>query len=380
MKFLTRIFLISLLAAQLISAQISLIEQKPPGKVVAYSDAKSGIFIGSPSLLILPNGNYLASHDFFGKSLSQGITHIYKSTDQGNSWEKIAELKNQFWSNLFKMGDTIYIMGTTKEYGAVVIRKSTDFGYTWTTPRDKFTGILLNDGEYHTAPVPVVINNGKIWRSMEDRNPPTDWGKNFRAFVMSAPINSDLLNAENWECTNRLSYDPKWPGSAWLEGNVVETPKGYLWNILRNHTKTGEKAAVTKVGLTGKVLSFDPNSGFIDFPGGSVKFTIRFDSVSNKYYSITNYIPFEYKNGNPERTRNTLALTVSDDLINWYVDSIILHSEDVESIGFQYVDFRFEGDDIIFLSRTAYYQNDGHKTNQHDSNYLTFHRLKDFRK
>lgn len=358
---------------------ISLTATDPPGTVVAHSKSESGMYIGSPSLLILSNGNYLASHDFFGKSLSTGETHIYRSQDKGKNWVLIAELENQFWSTLFLLKGEVYLMGTTREYGSVIIRRSVDGGMTWTKPTSKKNGILLDDGEYHTAPVPLVIHEGRIWRSMEDRNPPTDWGKYFRAFVMSAPLDSDLLDAASWESTNRLSYDQSWPGSAWLEGNVVETPHGYLWNILRNHTETGGKAAVTKVGLTGKVLTFDPNTGFIDFPGGSVKFTIRRDEVTGKYFSLTNYIPDEYQGGNPERTRNTLALISSKNLIDWKIEKVILESDDISAVGFQYADFRFEGDDIIFLSRTAFYETGGVKTSQHDSNYLTFHRINNFR-
>lgn len=351
----------------------------PPGTVIAHSPVASKKYIGSPSLLILPNGNYLASHDFFGPKIKQAETFVYKSANRGISWQLISNVKNQFWSNLFYLKGNVYLMGTTREYGSVVIRRSTDNGQTWTTPTNSNNGILLNVGEYHTAPVPIVIHNGRIWRSMEDRYPPTDWGKYFRTFVMSAPIDSDLLKSENWESTNRLSYDHNWPGSAWLEGNLVVTPHGYLWNILRNHTDNGNSAAIVKVGLTGKVVTFDHENDFIYFPGGSVKFTIRFDELSEKYYSLTNYIPEKYMGGNPERTRNTLALISSEDLLDWKVDEIILQDPSISNVGFQYVDFQFEGNDIIFVSRTAYFDKDGFGTTQHDSNYLTFHRIENFR-
>ena len=37
-----------------------------PGVVIDYSPAETGKYIGSPSIAILPNGYYVASHDFFG--------------------------------------------------------------------------------------------------------------------------------------------------------------------------------------------------------------------------------------------------------------------------------------------------------------------------
>ncbi|MBR2465887.1 MAG: hypothetical protein IKB38_03020 [Clostridia bacterium] len=47
-----------------------------------------------------------------------------------------------------------------------------------------------------------------------------------------------------------------------------------------------------------------------------------------------------------------------------------------DKVGFQYVDFEFDGDDVIFLCRTAI----NGAASYHDSNCQTFHRIKDFRK
>ena len=62
---------------------------------------------------------------------------------------------------------------------------------------------------------------------------------------------------------------------------------------------------------------------------------------------------------------------------NWKVacDLLDKRNEDMGKVGFQYVDFEFEGDDLIYLCRTAI--NDAHSF--HDSNYQTFHRIKNFR-
>jgi hypothetical protein len=43
--------------------------------------------------------------------------------------------------------------------------------------------------------------------------------------------------------------------------------------------------------------------------------------------------------------------------------------------GFQYADWQFDGDDLIYLVRTSY--DGGH--NYHDANRITFHRIEDFR-
>jgi len=44
-------------------------------------------------------------------------------------------------------------------------------------------------------------------------------------------------------------------------------------------------------------------------------------------------------------------------------------------VGFQYVSFLIDGDDILYLCRTAMNQ----ARNFHDANYITFHRIERFR-
>mgnify|MGYP000989627967 FL=1 len=82
---------------------------------------------------------------------------------------------------------------------------------------------------------------------------------------------------------------------------------------------------------------------------------------------------------NPGGIRNTLALTCSPDLLHWTVRCILLYHPDVAKHGFQYVDWLFDGADIIAACRTAYDDGLGGAHNNHDANFLTFHRWTDFR-
>jgi len=47
-------------------------------------------------------------------------------------------------------------------------------------------------------PVPVLVHGGRIWRAMEDAAGGTQWGKRYRAMMMSTPADADLLNAKSW--------------------------------------------------------------------------------------------------------------------------------------------------------------------------------------
>ncbi|MBI2924732.1 MAG: exo-alpha-sialidase [Verrucomicrobia bacterium] len=356
----------------------------PPGVVIAHSPASSGIYLGSPSIALLPDGSLVASHDLFGPSTTHDRTRVFASKDRGATWQRLTEIEGQFWSSLFAHRGALYLMGTSRQDGHAIIRRSTDSGRSWTTPKDHDTGLLLADGQYHCAPVPVVVHNGRLWRAMEDAMGPGGWGNRFNAFMMSAPADADLLKAANWTVSNRLGRDAAWLDGkfgGWLEGNAVVTPDGRIVNILRVDFRAGsEKAAMIDISADGTRATFDPQRGFIDFPGGCKKFTIRRDLREGGYWSLSNFVPESQRGANPERTRNTLALVHSSDLRRWEVRCLLLHHPDRERHGFQYVDWQFDGDDLIAAVRTAFDDEEGGAHNQHDANFITFHRVQSFRR
>jgi hypothetical protein len=164
------------------------------------------------------------------------------------------------------------------------------------------------------------------------------------------------------------------------------SPDGGIWNMLRvdNKTSAQEYAAMVKISADGTRSTFDRQTGFIPFAGGAKKFTIRYDSTSHLYWTLSNIIPEEVKKANPGKNpasiRNTLALSYSADLKDWQVKKIIFQHPDVIKHGFQYVDWLFDGKHILLACRTAYDDDFEGAHNNHDANYLTFYRIKKFRK
>ncbi|MEW6235399.1 MAG: sialidase family protein, partial [Candidatus Omnitrophota bacterium] len=292
-------------------------EQDPLKHVVHFSPPCTGIYLGSPTLVRLDNGDILAAMDQFGpgapRSSATGRNNmglLFRSKNNGETWRFVTCFETDFWASLFIHKGAVYYLGCSEEYGSIVIRKSEDNGETWTKPIDAETGLLFSgtggqpDGpNYHCAPMPVVEHKGRLYRAFENCAPPS-WPAGFRALVISADADADLLKASSWIMSNHLIYDqetdppefakgaehlPGGKAAGWLEGNIVIAPDGRMFDILRaNSLPVADRAAMVLVEDKGRKVSFDPKTGFIEFPGGMSKFSIRRDPQTGVYWTLAN--------------------------------------------------------------------------------------------
>ena len=338
----------------------------------------SGRYLCSPSLVRHPDGFLLASMDLFAGSHPQNLTLIFRSDDDGETWHYVSELMPCFWGKMFIHKGELYMLSCSTEYGDLLIGKSIDGGKTFSSPVCLLRGSNGKNGNsgVHKNPQNILIHGGRLYNTLE-------WGawanKEYchAAMVMSCDINDDLMVPENWSFTPPRKFDPGFAPEVshlpnctmTIEGTLVKDPDGKLLTLMRFG---GDRCI-----LAYKADENDPEaileySHCIPFPANLSKFTIKQDSVTKKYYSIASRL-----HETISTRRNLLSLMASDDLYNWYVVSDLLDysKEDPDKIGFQYVDFEFEGDDILYLCRTA--MNNAH--NYHDANYSTFHRIKNFR-
>ena len=84
----------------------------PPGVVIDKSTDFQNIYIGSPSIEILPDGTYVASHDFFGPDTNVDLrTQVFESKDRGKTWTKIGAIPSQRASYLFYVKGALYAIG-----------------------------------------------------------------------------------------------------------------------------------------------------------------------------------------------------------------------------------------------------------------------------
>lgn len=374
------------------------------GKVVFESENLFNRSVASPSILVLPNGDYLISHTY------NRYTMIHVSKDKGQSWTLLSRVFSLNFATLFEHKGNVYLTGTLNAVqgdlrGDIVIVRSTDNGRTWSEPKDENTGILFR-GLFHTAPVPVVKHQGKIWRAYEEVfNLSED--RDFHAFVAGADEDADLLKASSWMRTNSIRYEESWINASvpnWLEGNVVVTPEDKLVNFLRLETRSqigtsyaitgpaqgkprNEIAAVIEIDVADMKAEFrnEPRN-YVHFPGGETKFTIRYDPVSKLYWTIANKITsfkhtnYHYDYDGNWHQRNVLVLMSSPNLVDWEEKRMLLrwnegaHLRTWDIFGFQYADWQFDQEDLVYVSRTSWY---GRR--YHDANMIVFHRVKNFR-
>ncbi|KAK3283594.1 hypothetical protein CYMTET_8717 [Cymbomonas tetramitiformis] len=368
---------------------------------VALKPEATGVYLGSPSIVRCPlNGNLIASHDYFGdiddQRATQFNTSIFVSDDEGVSWKFTTNVTGTYWSNLWEHKGFVYLMGTAGDnLGAdegkpgVTLAYSSD-GVTWSAVETVLNATQQN--VYHTAPTPVVESEGVLYRGMETWAG-SQYVNGYNALMMSAK--SDCLSSQTqartwcWRKSNILEFDEGWVPHAWKvysldlhwqESNAVVGPNGEVYLILRvdgQQTACFNKAAVARYTPSTNKLRFEK---FIDFPSSSTKFVIRRDPATKRYFALTN--PVTGPTPNTESQRNVLVLATSDDLMEWKVcGEPLLHddtgfdwTDSLRFTGFQYVDWQFDGLDIIAAVRSGYRG----ANSFHNANRVTFLRIPHF--
>ena len=345
--------------------------------------------VNNVCITLLPDGNLLSACT--GAKEGDRLS-MFRSTDHGATWEPFGEYSSavnliENYTSFFVLGGDVYLFGVAADREGLRISRSSDNGRTWTVPEDASSGLLLT-GKYHTAQVPCIVSGGRVWRACETYSE-DDASKN--PFVLSAPVDADLLDASSWTVTNTVTATSYYIGeeriSSLIEGNVVEAPDGSVVNLIRSNCATSSNYA-TLLHVNGTTdLAYDAASDWVAMPGGGKKFTVRYDAVSGLYWSLTN--PHTegdfvhegiYAEGLPmSLRRNRLVLVSSEDLRTWTERATVLSDPDPFFHGFQYADWVVDGNDLAVVVRAAFPEKRGLPNRQHDANKLIFLNVKDFR-
>jgi len=370
-----------------------------PGSVVYWRESPwsrwfgpGRVFTTSPSIAVLPDGDYLIAFNLFGPGLvppasESGTTLLFRSGDKGVTWTETpsSPLRDMKRGSLFVHDGAVFLLGYQSDSGPPRIMKSMDGGLTWTKPVE-----LAPDPRGGTPLNPVLDQEAdgevRLWTAVGGRR------------LMSAQAGGDLLDPENWSPVGKsagLGSPPELPSGEWeimSEAQIVASPEQgvvVLPKVQFTNTRPPYFSRTILLrqepGSPNKLQKAGPDE-WVDLPGADKKFAAAHDPVSGRFYVLSNpVLPAHFGHHEPwNLIRNTAALLSSEDLVHWDVVRLFLYSPNIGHEAFQYLNFDFDGNDLVVASRTAFDLTGepriGHcPPRGHDSNLITFHRIENFR-
>ncbi|MDA1276798.1 MAG: sialidase family protein [Verrucomicrobia bacterium] len=356
-----------------------------------YSWENRKLISDAPALTILPNGEMLCSVQFWSRDVYSGFDTladslfgsdrciILVSRDNGSTWEERSRIPYQT-GKFLQHRSRLYFIGSGIDWQGLYITRSEDEGKSWSKP------VLLREGSVYAASTGWVIRDNILYWAADDKKS----GVQERAvFAFACDLDRDPLDPDSWRFSN-IEHHPGLPqsfgrgshnGGKWLEPNVVEF-QGKLLVLVRVRVSQNQIDGV--VPNVAAICDLSENEGQLDlefshyypFPGAQNHFHILSDKASGLFWMTSNQVTgvakHSYRGWGKER--RFLMLHYSRDAQNWFPAGV-LAAWPKETQAFNYCSPLIEGEDLLFVSRTA--QN---ALNQHDNDKITFHRLPDFRR
>ena len=324
--------------------------------------------------------------------------HLAVSRDAGRTWREAAPALPYMTATPFLVDDVIYLLAHRRGRRDVLILKSLDQGATWSKP------VELYRGSYWNAPTGIAVRNGVLYRAVGTGG----HGARIETVVLALDLKQNPMLPRSWRKSNSVKYPgtPKaldrnlYPGGSgrsvfavdhWLEPNISNV-RGRLMVTHRTRIDGYATAGLTAIcdlndSEKEMKLSF---TQFYPMPGAQNKFFIIYDEKSGLFWTPVN-IPTDNQNstgwdkelwrrgflGGPGNERRILMLQYSRDCLNWFhAGCIAAWPSPMNS--FSYAAPLVDGDDLLILSRTCA---PGKTTtrNNHDTNQVTFHRIRNFR-
>ncbi len=396
---------------------------------------KSGLSSYSPGICISNSGRIIVTAGTSGSDEAMSVFEvkgkryngfvqgrIFTSDDEGKTFA----IKHRFpfmHARPFEFEGSLYVLGQCND---LMIIRSDDNGESWSEP------YRLTDGEdWHQAPCNVLYQKGNVYIVMEKRSSRkiTGWKvNNIAPVLMRGKCGSDLTKRENWTFASELYFDEvvdkskleyfgvpfHWttpdtyveiaPGRGcaeigWLETNIVKLydENHYLYDentmhlLMRAHTGMTGYGAIAKVveksdGSMETLVEKVPSGKslvYIPLPGGQMKFHIVYDETTKLYWllstqatdSMTKAEMLPAKRYNlPDNERRRLVLHFSGNCFDWCFAGVVAIGEK-ENMSRHYAAMAIKGNDLLIVSRSG----DEDAISAHDTNFVSFHKIRNFR-
>jgi hypothetical protein len=282
--------------------------------------------------------------------------------------------------------------GTTFRNDDLLLLSSSDGGKNWSDAVTLFQGHFWN---CHTG---MVVRENRLYWAVDDLSLGAKRGPR----VVAGDLTGDPMAPGAWRLSNPVPFPgvpnalscPELAGlsSQYLEPNVIEVNGRLrvLATVKPNRQSTAGVCAVLDLHDTGETLDLK-FSQYHPMPGGQLKFCIVRDEVSKMFWATANLVvddqgAFDWWEHGRKRgdftgegriggnDRRLLMLLYSLDGLNWFQAGCVARAGKI-SQSFMYARPVIDGDDLAIISRSSI---DG--PNQHDADYATFHRVRDFRR
>jgi len=345
----------------------------------------SGHSPAAPTIVRTDSGKLLASTniccDRTQWPADPRLTIIYQSLDNGKTWDYVCDIYPMFNGTLHVHKGVVYLLGLDTDYGDLIVGKSEDEGLTWSAPVCIGRGEGMRRWGWHSSTMNFTEIDGRLYKAIEygyvnakptneqfEANPleaivlaNTNYLLGHYQCVLSIGVDEDWMQPENWVISELTRMDDVDPLQC-IEGNIVQLPDGKVVNLLR--TIYMGKSLLMGVDTENLDAAMTYIKTVEDFPLSAIsKFSIRKDESTGYYIALGSL-----------GTRQHLAMAVSKDFENWETVCSIKDARGTNN-AFSYMEWLFDGDDIILLSRSAW----NGANSAHDNNCLTFHRLENYK-
>jgi len=380
--------------------------------IIAQYEFEVGPFVGSPSILRMDDGEWIASFDVkidsTGTTATAWETQIWSSKDRGITWQRRTSIRNLTWGSLFTVNKEIYIIGAGNQNTRIVISKM-KFLDSWSKPVAITSLSLVRN--VHTGNVGVLVTEDFVQTSIKNGR------EGQLLYVLYANHKTDDL-LKPWKLSNGVQ-DPlkvhKEEIADLLNIEYTLTEEGVMVPYGEEHAQVIFRVNNEEIcGLTQRYLWNYQHKNFtflrlsVD-PGWSTAHGyVVFDPPSELYWMVSHYgrdsrrdildtalwIP-------PTRAcevdRSILGLYYNRGLSSdWHLAGFVSYSPDWAHHA-SYPFITIDGDDLIFVGRAhlggpynettvnhgkrvCVAMQDGSATaNNHNSNMVVFSRVSDFR-
>jgi hypothetical protein len=368
---------------------------------IVFHNEDRQLYVEGPGLARMDDGALIAivpvvprGEDAAERRVGASVTHVVRSTDGGQTWQEASQLP--YYSAVpWTFRGTLYLFankaGVKFRNDDLLLLKSADGGATWSEPVTLFTGHYWN---CHTG---LVIKEDHLYWAVDDLGLGPKRGP--RAVV--GDLSKDPMNPASWRISEPVAFpgvpdsftNPKYEslGSQYLEPNVIAVGSQLrvLATVKPKRQSTTGVCAVLDISDTPEKLGL-AFTQYHPMPGGQLKFCIIRDEVSKLYWATVNLAVDSQQSasfwagmdkdkrfrgeGNGGNDRRFLMLQYSLDGLNWFQAGCIAQAAKL-SQSYMYARPVIDGDDLAIIARSSV-----NAPNQHDADYATFHRVKDFRK